>query len=316
MNALLRVACVALFWIWTAAPASGRDGDSPAARLKEAEALFAAGDFESASRGVNELLIRDQSLAAEARARVYLMKARLELAYGRSAEIRLWLGKAHEANPGLSLDPVKDPPQLNAIWVELKQTRGGGTAVAQQTTGGTGTFAVGLLPLGIGHFDAGRFKDGLLFATSEALFLLASTTVVDDKSDQYLLGGVTFVGIYGYELYDMLPSLSSHADAASGLKFGLSFFPFGVAQAKNGDSAKAFALASIHSILITLAVTSEKDGQRNVALGLFGAGWAYGILDGVSNHADRPGTAFDFRLVPTASQGRAGALLVSTLALD
>ncbi len=304
-----------LLWSWASAPAWAKD-ESAGAMLKDIEALFAAGDFESASQGVNELLIKDQRLASETKARVYLMKARLEMAYGRSAEIRLWLAKAHEANSALALDPVKDPPQLNAVWEDLKTTKGGQAAVAQQTTGGTGKFAVGLLPLGIGHFDAGRFKDGLLFATSEALFLLASSSVVEEKNDQYLLGGVSFLGIYGYELYDMLPSLSAlHAEAASSLRFSLSFFPFGVAQAKNGDSAKAFAIAAIQSVLLTLGVTSEKIGQRNVALGLFAAGWGYGILDGVSNHADRAGTAFQFRVLPTATEGRAGAMLLSTLSL-
>jgi hypothetical protein len=301
---------------WTL-PALAKEGESAASRLKEAEALYAAGDFESASRGVNDLLIRDQGLSAEARGRVYLMKARLELAFGRGAEIRLWLAKAHEANPNLDLDPVKDPPQLNAVWEELKQAKGPAPAVAAQTTGGTGTLAVGLLPLGIGHFDAGRFKDGLLFASSESFFLLASTTVVEKKSDQYLLGGVSFLGIYGYELYDMLPSLASnHPEGTQSLRFGLSFLPFGVAQAKNGDSAKAFAIASIQSVLLTVAVTSEKTGQRNVGLGLFAVGWAYGILDGVSNHAERSSTAFQFQVVPTAVAGQAGALFVSTLALD
>ncbi len=316
MKILLRAWCVACFLGGGAAPAEARDG-SAATQLKEAEALFAAGDFESASRGINEILVQDQSLPAEAQARVYLMKARLEMAFGRGAEIRLWLGKAYDANPGLALDPVKDPPQLNATWEDLKRTRGTPAAVAQQTTGGTGLFAVGLLPLGIGHFDAGRFKDGLLFTSSEALFLLASTTVVDDKEDQYVLGGLSFLGIYGYELYDMLPSFApAQAESAQSLRFALSFFPFGVGQAKNGDSAKAFGLASMQSVLLTLAVTSEKDGQRNVALGLFTAGWAYGILDGVSNHAEKSASRFRFRVVPTASSARPGAALESTLFLD
>lgn len=316
MKRLLRLLCVTGFLVWNSAPAEAKDA-STASKLKEVEALFAAGDFESAARGVNEALVHDQSLPSEAQARLYLMKARLEMAYGRVSEIRLWLAKAHEANPGLALDPVKDPPQLNQIWEDLKKTKGAPAVVAQQTTGGTGSFAVGLLPIGIGHFDAGRFKDGLLFASSEALFLLASTTVVDDKKNQYVLGGVSFVGIYGYELYDMLPTLaSSHPESAHSLRFGLSFFPFGVAQAKNGDSAKAFALASIQSVLLTLGVTSEKTGQRNVALGLFAAGWAYGVLDGVSNHADKPASAFRFRVVPVAGSKHHGAALESTLFLD
>ncbi len=69
MSALLRFCCIMLLSIWASAPASAKD-ESAGSKLKEVEALFAAGDFESASRGVNDLLIRDQSLSSEAQARV------------------------------------------------------------------------------------------------------------------------------------------------------------------------------------------------------------------------------------------------------
>ena len=278
-------AALAVLLLIGAAPAQARE-EGPA-KLKEVEALFAAGDFESASRGINDILIQDQSLPAEGRARVFLMKARLELAYGRLSEIRLWLAKAHAVSPNLTLDPVKDPPQLVATWEELKHEGGAATVESKPMGGGVGNFYIGLLPLGVGHFDAGRFKDGLLFTTSEALFLLASS-LVESKANQRVLGGMSFLGAYGYELFDLIPNqVARDAEAAQTLRYSLSFLPFGVAQAKNGEFIKAFGIATAQSVLLTVGVMSPGESQRNVALGLFAASWSYGILDGIANHQDK-----------------------------
>ncbi len=320
MTSLLRTLALVVLLLGGAAAAEAREGEVAAAKLKDAEALYAAGDFESASRGLNEILIRDQGLSPEARARLYLLKARLELAYGRSSEIRLWLAKAHDANPTLALDPVKDPPQLNAIWEDLKQEGGAALPESKPAGGGLGNFYVGLLPLGIGHLDAGKYKDGLLFTSSEALFLLASS-MVEKKRDQRILGTLAFLGAYGYELFDLLPTQTTRdADSAASLRFGLSFFPFGVAQAKNGDYTKAFGIATVESVLLTVGVMSTGESQRNVALGLFMAAWAYGILDGVANHQDRladtesePEAPFSVGFQPATEDGRLSGLVVSTL---
>lgn len=287
------------------------------ASLKEIDQLFASGDFEGTQKRVNELLVKDTDLPAERRAQLYLMKARLELAYGHHGELRLWLGKAKRANPSLALDPVKDPPQLVAVWDDLK--RAGGEARPKPE--GTGSFAIGMLPLGIGHFDAGRYKDGALFLSLESLAGLAASTSVHGSG---AFGALTITGAYGYELLDMLPELARRGESGAGtVRYMLSYFPFGVGQAKNREPLKAVSLAALQSVLLTAGSLAPEAGQRNTSFGLLGLVWAYGVLDAVSNHVDVTLSGdgdeeppFRFAVIPTKGERGYGAAAQFTLSLD
>lgn len=96
-----------------------------------AEAMFAAGNFAQALRQVNDLLVEDQQISPSLRARLYLLKARLELAFRHTDELALWLAKAHGQDPALTLDPLIDPPGLVEVWhaVIAKPIQSGGKLV-------------------------------------------------------------------------------------------------------------------------------------------------------------------------------------------
>ena len=89
------------------------------ASLSEATTLYDAGDFGSATVMVNEMILNEGALAPENMALVFLLKARLELAFDRPLELRLWLTKARALGLPLTLDPLKDPPQLVSLWTEI-----------------------------------------------------------------------------------------------------------------------------------------------------------------------------------------------------
>jgi hypothetical protein len=284
-----------------------RAAEPAPAPLAAAERLYASGDYDAASRVLNELLVKDQEQPPPARARLYLMKARLELAYGRQSEIRLWLAKAHAANPQLTLDPVKDPPSLIAAWGDLRPGGGAPTASGGSALG----FVVGLLPLGLGHFEAERTKDGALFLTSEALLLLAGATLPNGGDDAAherarLATGVSLLGAYGYELADLLPDLARQSpDGAAMVRWSLSLAPFGAAQAKNGQTLKALAFGALDAALVTAATLAPDEDQRHAAAAAFGVAWAYGILDGFLNQRSAVSSA-DFQVTPVPFAGVGG----------
>jgi hypothetical protein len=262
-------------------------------KLTEVEQLYAAGDFDGASHQINELLTHEADLPRAELARVFLMKARLEMAYGRQPEIRLWLTKAYQVNPQLTLDPVKDPPSLIAAWRELRkhQTQAAVRAPAPEEPS-PGRFLAGLMPLGLGHLEAGRPRDGALFLSTESLALLAASTLPraeDDGTGQpraRRLGGTLLVGIYGYELTDLLPELATYEPGwTAGLSYGLAFFPLGVGQAQNHEPVKAAALAATQVVLLSVATLGADAPQRQAAWALCGVAWGYGIIDALVNHS-------------------------------
>lgn len=271
--------------------------------LREAETLYSAGNFDAASQRVNALLAKEATMTPAERARLYLMKARLELAYGRTQELKLWLTKARETDPSLTLDPVLDPPQLAQVWNEVKPPK--------PKPGTEQPFASMLLPLGAGHFIAGRGKDGGLFLATELLLLLSANvlTMADPLADpdgdgrtspqaREIFGGVSLFGAYGYELTDMLSEMELASPEGAGMmRSVLSIFPFGVAQAKNGDTYKAFGVATLHATLLTVGVLAPQDRQRRMALSALGGTWLLSVVDGMLND-DRPAKKSGVRLSP------------------
>ncbi len=261
----------------------------PAARveneLRESEILFGAGDFDTAAKRVNELLVDEAKLAPPVRAKLFLMKARLEAAFGRKQpEVRLWLEKAHQTDGTLALDPVLDPPPLQAIWAELKKKDGG--KFDKTTRLGEApdrpSLLTALLPFGFGHVAEGRFRDGALFLSSELLFLLAANTLPGDKGEEdrdgrvhprarEILGGFSVVGVYGYEVLDRRGDLGF-----------LALMPFGVGQMRNGEPAKAMAFAAVEALLLTAGTIAPREKTRRMALGAAGLAWLFGAVDALT----------------------------------
>lgn len=253
--------------------------------LRESEILFGAGDFDTAAKRVNALLVEEAKLAPAVRAKLFLMKARLEAAFGRKQpEVRLWLEKAHQTDPTLALDPVLDPPPLQAIWSELKKKDGGkgGKGAQQAAAFDRPTLFTALLPFGFGHVTEGRFRDGALFLSSELLFLLAANTLPGEKGAEdrdgrvhprarEILGGFSVFGVYGYEVLDLRPDLGI-----------LDLMPFGVGQARNGEPAKAMAFAAAEAVLLTAGALAPREKTRRMALGAAGLAWIFGAVDALT----------------------------------
>jgi hypothetical protein len=265
-------------------------------RLHEAEALYAKGAYGEAAKEILPLLVADETLSPERRAQAYLMKARLELAFARGSEWRLWLAKAHRAFPALGLDPVKDPPQLLAHWKELQASAGeapaDGAPPAPEATARRGALAAltSLLPLGVGHFEDGQVKSGALFLATESLVLLASATLPrpDDAGDdlarwrraRVALSTIGLLGAYGYEVLDILPVVSSRdEDLAQAARAVLPIAPFGVGQVANGEATKGATIAALEAVALTIGVLADSSRQQRGAAVAFAALWAYGTLD-------------------------------------
>lgn len=170
-------------------------------------------------------------------------------------------------------------------------------------------FWVGLLPFGIGHFDAEQYSQGLLYLGGEVSVLLAATemgqretraarqTLSDrsarvsnrDTANGSFIATFGFLGLWGHEVVDMVPELARRDPSKTEwLRYGLSFFPFGVGQLKNGDSSKALAIAGVESVLMTLSVLAPRDDHRGIATALFYVSLFYGAYDGWANHVWAP----------------------------
>lgn len=84
--------------------------------LATAESSFAQGEYKVAANTIHGILVRDQQLPVNLRARAYLLKARLESAFARNENMSLWLEKLYLVAPSTKLDPLLDPPPMFNIW--------------------------------------------------------------------------------------------------------------------------------------------------------------------------------------------------------
>jgi len=306
---------------------------SPAAILELAETSWSKGLFRLASRQSAVLLLDDSRLSQQELSRLYLLKARLELTFEQVENARYWLGKMERVNPGAVLDPVKDPPELHALWQEAQAA---GQRVAPRSSpallGDTlpRPVALAVLPLGVGHFDAGRPKDGFLFLSTSLLMITgampiaesgggASSKDVEDRSRDrardraHLFSGLTLTGVYGYELLSMMPDLyARNRVVADRVYRGLSVAPFGAAQFKNGDTLTGLTVAATQAVLLTGATVSTDARQRRTMLGLFAFSWLYSAVDGVAGHkawAAPTMTSNAIRLYPDLVRTEDGAVM-------
>jgi hypothetical protein len=286
---------------------AGNEGEKSAtevdaAAFAEIEAAYAAGDFDAASRAVDSLLVKVATLPSHQQAVVYLAKARLETAFGRPESARQWLVRADDADPRLTLDPVKDPPALRAAWADVRRQRvarhsvgdRSATVKSDEGAGGSGRGAEVsttklMLPLGGGHFAAGWARDGALFLTTELALGAAVTTAVPMRT-RWATGAAVALGMWGYELLDRLPLLAATDRNWGGrVHDAVAIAPFGVGQVRNGSPGAAVVIAGTQLGLLVAAARADDERGRNVALGAFLAAWAAGSAEAVySSPQGRP----------------------------
>ena len=248
---------------------------SPSEILDLAEASWNKGAFKMASRQAAALLLDDSRLSQSELVRLYLLKARLEISFGHDEDVRFWLEKVARINTKVVLDPVKDPPLLHEQWAEATAARFATPQTTMQDKTRPRPVVLAVLPFGIGHFDAGRVKDGFLFLSLSLLNVSTTRSFT----------GISAAGIWGWELLSIMPDLySRNRPVAENVYRGLSFAPFGAAQFKNGDTVKGLALGTFQILTLTAATITTDERQRRSALGVLGASWIYGTIDSWSGH--------------------------------
>jgi hypothetical protein len=185
------------------------------------------------------------------------------------------------------------------------------------------------LPFGIGHFDRDHYGMGFAFLGLDLMVVSASVNELFDPrrtgANLWILAAPAIIGgAYGYELLDVLPLISPGDPAgAESARERLSFFPFGVGQAKNGQVGKAIGFGVAEALFLSQAVNQTEPSGR--ALGVIGflIAYAYGSYDAWSNHvplapgkADASPSGFRLGLAPTWSVGaRPGVQLTAGYAL-
>jgi hypothetical protein len=299
-------------WLMLAAvPAFSVEDDAPLSLpasaseiLDLAEASWNKGAFKLASRQTAALLLDDSRLSQSELIRLYLLKARLEISFGHEEDVRFWLEKVARINTKVVLDPVKDPPVLHQQWSEVSAARSTTPQNTLQDKTRPRPVILAVLPFGLGHFDAGRVKDGFLFLSLSLLNVSASREFT----------GISAAGIWGWELLSIMPDLySRNRPVAENVYKGLSFAPFGAAQFKNGDTVKGMVLGTFQVLTLTAATITTDRRQRNNALGALGISWIYGSIDSWAGHrawtapkiTGGPQHQF-FALTPVVNEGDVG----------
>lgn len=89
--------------------------------LDQAEDLYASGKFEDAIDLASTSIDDKTKLNDTDKARLYLLRARLDLVFKRNDSARDWLEKLFRLQPNTKLDPIKDTPEAITIWSEIKE---------------------------------------------------------------------------------------------------------------------------------------------------------------------------------------------------
>jgi len=270
--------------------------------LERAERHFSNGSFEKAAEDLNPLLVDDSALGRAEKSRLYLLKARLDLAFGNDSNLDIWLGRAFKSDPSLNLDPLNDPPLLVTRWTELKRRAAAApkdlTILPKQKPGqaevagvdSTGkSFAAGLMPFGLAQLNAGRHKDAALFFSASLLPLVIAQDLPapEDAPGGWItprrpefFGGIALLGVYGYQLLDMSTELfDRNPTTAQTVYAGLSLAPFGVGQLRNDEPMKALAFALVEGTALAIAGFSDNEQHRNAAFAVFSGAAVIGAAD-------------------------------------
>lgn len=307
--------------------------------LEAAKRFYEQGDYQAADRKLDILALREAHLGLEALKELYVYKSRVEFAFGRLEKMKLWLDRLHRLDASYELDPAFDSWAARAYFSELQQRRSGRDTPGESDHDPAHTespdaekpedhehspgddaslfeqlhaeqdklreasqFWVGLLPLGIGHFDAGRYRWGAVYMGSEILALLVASrfgvesaedtraTYADDASEDdssffVLMGLSGFVGLWGYEVLGLMDlQIERDHQKAEWLHLGLSFVPFGVGQLKNGEPEKAIGFAAVQSSFLLLSGLAPTGTLRSLSGALGTVSLLYGAYDGWAHH--------------------------------
>lgn len=321
--------------LWLAFPVHSEAAASPVeatqvaapqgGRLERAETLFAKGEFAEAESLANGILVEDSLKDLAERTRLYLLKSRIEHAFGRVDGVRLWLQRLHAINPEARLDSFQDPPLSFAIWKELTAANPPPPppavpapepadsslpqriAEADNSLREHSVFWASLLPFGIGHFSNGQYVEGSAFLGGQVLLVFSlqgvlatyqakagrengwTVETIDRLGRLEVLGWLAFLGLWGHELNHLTPVLErKHPDETPWVRYVISFAPFGVGQMKNGEPAKAAIFAGAETAFALLSILSSNSRFRTLGSSFFWGSLIYGAYDGWANHRWKP----------------------------
>ncbi len=296
----------------------GSSADAHSQSVAMAEDLYRLGDFEQSQWKLEPLILNLAHLDAPIRQRVIILGIRLAFAFDRGEDARPWMISLEQLAPDFFMDPIQDPPAAHSMWEEIRvaaaakraaekaavaqslDATDAGTAGAdepEQKLRSAARFWVSLLPFGVGHFDHGRFTEGFGYLGAEVLTLYVSPYFrgIEKSSPRYFrersdtlpnrASELLFMGTWGYEVLDLVPELMRRdARRAEYVRYGLSFFPFGVGQMKNGEMSKAVGFAVAEGALIGYGLLARSVEQRRLAMNIAAATILYGAFDGWVNH--------------------------------
>lgn len=88
--------------------------------LGNAEQAFDNGEYATADQLSDGLLPDKSTLPANEKARLCVLRARLDFAFARTNQARLWLDELAGITTDSVFDPMKDPPELVFLWERTK----------------------------------------------------------------------------------------------------------------------------------------------------------------------------------------------------
>lgn len=118
-------------------------------------------------------------------------------------------------------------------------------------------------------------------------------------------GLVSFAGLWGYEIYQMLPYLDNlDKENAASVRHMLNFFPFGVGQIKNGQHFKATLFGLGESALLVGTLLSRSESMRVGLTSFFYLAWFGGVADAwifeeiAKDKPEEKRVSFNYSLLP------------------
>lgn len=340
--AALKLALIGVLAVGAVAPAAEaapHAAVSGATQLERAEASYLKGDYDRALKAARTLEASGRAPAA-LRPRLYLLLARLAAVYEDEANVRRWLKALYAVEPQTQLDVYNDPPMLFNTWQAMiaaapkppppsgSPSPAASAAPPPPSAAGTASAAkakpavnprahsigwVSYLPFGIGHFDEDQYQTGLAFLALDlgavyGSIAMAGTAQGGDQTPRLLVGPAAVFGLYGYELLDLLPTLSGrNAESGESLRDALPFFPLGVGQAANGEIGKAIGFGVVQAGFLAEAVTTDDDGLRRLSTAGFVAAYAYGCYDAWSKEPPAGAKSGHVQVLPLPTFSAHGA---------
>ena len=274
--------------------------------LKAALDHYQSGTYNKSEQIADKLLKSEETLDNAQLTKLYLLKARIGFAFSADKKAKTWLNKLCLLDPQAELDPLKDTPEARAIWTDMRadintvcgRKFANATSAPPTRLQKTARFWIKLVPFGVGHFDAGQYVTGTAFLLGESAAVYSRAVLLENEKSfrdvsinaenelfPKTVAPLLFAGIWGYELLDLLDEMKLAAPGKQEtVRYYLSVFPLGVAQAKNHEYGKALGFGIIQLSLLATTIAAERKRVRQGAFGLLVTSIVYGAFDGWANH--------------------------------